>query len=123
LRRGPALLVGLGLAGLLAALDVAALAILIARPALSEGARGGLLPVVASSFVVLAVVTLAAVILAWRGGRAAAWTVMGARVARVAMWGAWGALVEIQASALAGHAVLTAVVVLLIARALSRSPV
>ena len=81
LRARPGALVGLGLAGLLAALDVAALAILIARPALSEGARGGLLPVVASSFAVLAVVTLAAVILAWRGGRAAAWTVMGARVA------------------------------------------
>ncbi|MFA1545368.1 serine/threonine-protein kinase [Actinomadura chokoriensis] len=122
LRRGPALITGLLLAGLLAAMDVAALAILIARPALSEGHRGGLLPVVASSFAVVAVVTLVAVILAWRGSRAAAWTVMAARVVRVAMWGAWGALVQIQASALAGHAVLTAVVVLLLAGALTRSP-
>ncbi|XRQ13667.1 serine/threonine-protein kinase [Actinomadura welshii] len=122
LRRGPALAAGLLLAAFLAVLDVAALAILIARPALSEGARGGLLPVVASSFAVLAVVTLVAVILAWRGSRAAAATVMAARVARVALWGAWGALVEIQVSALAGHAVLTAVVVVLLARALSRSP-
>ncbi|MEU8342872.1 serine/threonine-protein kinase [Spirillospora sp. NPDC048832] len=122
LRRGPALIAGLLLAGLLAALDVAALAILIARPSLSEGHRGGLLPVVASSFAVVAVVTLVAVILAWRGSRPAAWTVMAARVARVAMWGAWGALVQIQASALAGHAVLTAAVVVLLARGLSRSP-
>lgn len=122
LRRGPALVTGLLLAGFLAALDVAALAILIARPSLSQGAQGGLLPVVASSFAVVAVVTLVAVILAWRGSRAAAWTVMAARVVRVAMWGAWGALVEIQPSALAGHAVVTAVVVVLLARGLSRSP-
>ncbi|WP_067805923.1 serine/threonine-protein kinase [Actinomadura formosensis] len=121
-RRGPALLTALVLAGLLAALDVAALAILIARPSLSAGHRGGLLPVVASSFAVVAVVTLVAVILAWRGSRPAAWTVMAARVARVAMWAAWGALVQIQVSALAGHAALTAVVVILLARGLSRSP-
>ncbi len=121
LRRGPAVVTGLVLAGLLAALDVAALAILIARPSLTEGNRGGLLPVVASSFAVVAVVTLVAVILAWRGSRAAAWTVMAARVVRVAMWGAWGALVHVQASALAGHAVLTAVVVVLLAMGLSRS--
>ncbi|MFI0407499.1 serine/threonine-protein kinase [Actinomadura sp. 3N508] len=122
LRRGPALGAGLVLAALLAALDVAALAILIARPSLTAGGRGALLPVVASSFAVVAVVTLIAVILAWRGSRPAAWTVMAARVARVAMWGAWGALVQIQPSALAGHAVLTAVVVILLARGLSRSP-
>ncbi|GAA1796745.1 serine/threonine-protein kinase [Actinomadura chokoriensis] len=121
LRRGAALAGGLVLAGVLAALDVAALAILIARPGLSEGHRGGLLPVVASSFAVVAVVTLVAVILAWRGSRSAAWTVLAARVVRVAMWGAWGALVQVQASALAGHAVLTAVVVVLLARGLSRS--
>ncbi|MES9541998.1 protein kinase [Actinomadura sp. NPDC000600] len=120
LRRGPAVVTGLLLAGLLAALDVAALAILIARPSLSEGHRGGLLPVVASSFAVVAVVTLVGVILAWRGSRSAAWTVMAARVARVAMWAAWGALVQIQPSALAGHAALTAVVVVLLARGLSR---
>ncbi|MEO3825138.1 serine/threonine-protein kinase [Actinomadura sp. B10D3] len=120
LRRGPAVVTGLLLAGFLAALDVLALAILIARPALTEGHRGGLLPVVASSFAVVAVVTLVAVILAWRGSRPAAWTVMAARVVRVAMWGAWGALVEVQASALAGHAVLTALVVVLLARGLSR---
>ncbi|GAA1866423.1 serine/threonine-protein kinase [Actinomadura bangladeshensis] len=120
-RRGAALVGGLVLAGVLAALDVAALAILIARPGLSEGHRGGLLPVVASSFAVVAVVTLVAVILAWRGSRGAAWTVLAARVVRVAMWGAWGALVQVQASALAGHAVLTAVVVVLLARGLSRS--
>ncbi|GAA4387170.1 hypothetical protein GCM10023088_59000 [Actinomadura verrucosospora] len=123
LRRGPAVVTGLLLAGLLAALDVAALAILIARPSLSEGHRGGLLPVVASSFAVVAVVTLVGVILAWRGSRAAAGTVMAARVARVAMWAAWGALVEIQPSALAGHALVTALVVLFLVRGLSRSPV
>ncbi|GGQ41656.1 serine/threonine protein kinase [Actinomadura coerulea] len=123
LRRGPAVVAGLLLAGVLAALDVAALAILIARPSLSEGHRGGLLPVVASSFAVVAVVTLVGVILAWRGSRAAAGTVMAARVARVAMWAAWGALVEIQPAALTGHALLTASVVLLLVRGLSRSPV
>lgn len=122
LRRGAALGVGLVLAGLLAALDVAALAVLIALPSLSEGDGGALLPVVAASFAVVAVVTLVAVILAWRGSRTAAWTVMAARVTRVAMWGAWGALVRIEASALAGHAVLTAVVVVLLARGLARSP-
>ncbi|WP_158581620.1 serine/threonine-protein kinase [Actinomadura spongiicola] len=122
LRRGAALGVGLVLAGLLAALDVAALAVLIALPSLSEGDGGALLPVVAASFAVVAVVTLVAVILAWRGGRTAAWTVMAARVTRVAMWGAWGALVRIEAFALAGHAVLTGVVVILLARGLSRSP-
>ncbi|SPT56966.1 serine/threonine-protein kinase [Actinomadura madurae] len=122
LRRGPAVATGLLLAGFLAALDVAALAILIARPSLTEGHRGGLLPVVASSFAVVAIVTLVAVILAWRGSRPAAWTVMAARVVRVAMWGAWGALVEVQASALAGHAALTALVVVLLARGLSRPP-
>ncbi|WP_205718404.1 serine/threonine-protein kinase [Actinomadura sp. WMMA1423] len=121
LRRGPAVVTGLLLAGLLAALDVAALAILIARPSLSEGHRGGLLPVVASSFAVVAVITLVGVVLAWRGSRAAASTVMAARVARVAMWAAWGALVQIEPSALAGHAVLTAVVVVLLARGLTRS--
>jgi serine/threonine protein kinase len=123
LRRGPAVVTGLLLAGLLAALDVAALAILIAQPSLSEGHRGGLLPVVASSFAVVAVVTLVGAILAWRGSRPAAGTVMAARVARVAMWAAWGALVEIQPSALAGHALLTALVVVLLVRGLSRSPV
>jgi hypothetical protein len=120
LRRGPAVVTGLLLAGLLAALDVAALAILIARPSLSEGHRGGLLPVVASSFAVVAVITLVGVVLAWRGSRPAASTVMAARVARVAMWAAWGALVQIQPAALAGHAALTAVVVVLLARGLTR---
>ncbi|WP_269757097.1 serine/threonine-protein kinase [Actinomadura violacea] len=118
LRRGPGVVTGLALAALLAALDVAALAILIARPSLSSGHRGGLLPVVASSFALVAVVTLVAVIVAWRGSRAAAWTVLAARVVRVAMWAAWGALVTVQPSALAGHAALTALVVLLLAQGL-----
>jgi hypothetical protein len=109
------------LAALLAALDVAALAILIARPSLTAGHRGGLLPVVASSFALVATVTLIAVILAWRGSRAAAWTVLAARVVRVAMWAAWGALVTVQPSALAGHAALTALVVLLLAQGLRAS--
>ncbi|GAA2154797.1 serine/threonine-protein kinase [Actinomadura napierensis] len=118
LRRGPGVVTGLLLAALLAVLDVAALAILIARPALSAGHRGGLLPVVAASFALVAIVTLVAVILAWRGSRAAAWTVLAARVVRIAMWVAWGALVSVQPSALAGHAALTALVVLLLAQGL-----
>ncbi|MDL4819508.1 serine/threonine-protein kinase [Actinomadura opuntiae] len=118
LRRGPGIVAGLVLAALLAVLDVAALAILIARPALTSGHRGGLLPVVAASFALVAVVTLVAVIVAWRGSRAAAWTVLAARVVRVAMWAGWGALVTVQPSALAGHAALTALVVLLLAQGL-----
>ncbi|WP_051712781.1 serine/threonine-protein kinase [Spirillospora albida] len=122
LRRGPAVITGLVLAGLLAVLDVAALAILIARPDLSEGHRGGLLPVVAASFAVVAVVTLVAVILAWRGSRAAAWTVLAARVARVAMWGGWAMLVTVEPAALAGHAALSALVVVLLAYGLRAAP-
>ncbi|WP_272497293.1 serine/threonine-protein kinase [Actinomadura terrae] len=122
LRRGAATVVGLVLAGFLAALDVASLAILIARPSLTEGHRGGLLPVVATSFTVLAAVTLVAVILAWRGSRAGAWTAMAARVTRVALWGAWGALVSVDAAALAGHAAVTALVVVLLAAGLRSSP-
>ncbi|MFF0519997.1 protein kinase [Actinomadura nitritigenes] len=118
LRRGPGVVTGLVLATLLAALDVVALAILIARPSLSAGHRGGLLPLVASSFTLVAVVTLVAVIVAWRGSRAAAWTVVAARVARVAMWAAWGGLVHVEPAALAGHAALTALVVLLLAQGL-----
>jgi hypothetical protein len=72
--------------------------------------------VVASSFALVAVVTLVAVIVAWRGSRAAAWTVVAARVVRVAMWAAWGALVPVEPAALAGHAALTALVVLLLAQ-------
>ncbi|MBT2211482.1 serine/threonine protein kinase [Actinomadura sp. NEAU-AAG7] len=122
LRRGAATVAGLVLAGLLAALDVASLAILIARPSLTEGHRGGLLPVVATSFTVLAAVTLVAVILAWRGSRAGAWTAMAARVTRVALWGVWGALVSVDAAALAGHAAVTALVVVLLAAGLRSSP-
>ncbi|MFC4051811.1 protein kinase [Actinomadura syzygii] len=121
-RRGPALLVGLLLAALLAAVDVLTLAMLIARPSLTYGHRGGLLLVVASSFVLVAIVTLVAAILAWRGSRAAVLTVMAARVARVAMFAAWGTVVRVEAPVLTGHAVLTAVVVLLLAMGLTRSP-
>ncbi|MFC6885142.1 MULTISPECIES: serine/threonine-protein kinase [Actinomadura] len=118
LGRGPAVFAGLVLAGVLAALDVVALAFLIALPRLSEGRRGELLPVVASSFAVLAVVTLVGVVLAWRGSRGAAWTVMAARTVRVAMWGAWSVLVPVQASALVMHAALSGLVVVLLAAGL-----
>ncbi|WP_433336907.1 serine/threonine-protein kinase [Spirillospora sp. CA-294931] len=122
LPRSIAVITGLSLAALLAALDVAALAVLIADPSLSDGKRGGLLPVVASSFAVLAVVTLVAVILAWRGSRAAAWTIMAARVLRVVLWGGWALLVTVQPAPFALHTVLTALVVLLLARGLTRPP-
>ncbi|MWA01825.1 protein kinase [Actinomadura sp. LD22] len=118
LRRGPGVVTGLVLAALLAALDVVVLAILIARPSLSSGHRAALLPVVAGSFTLVAVVTLVAVIVAWRGSRAAAWTVVAARIARVAMWAGWGALVHVDPAALAGHAALTALVVVLLAQGL-----
>ncbi|WP_222870110.1 serine/threonine-protein kinase [Actinomadura decatromicini] len=120
-RRGPALVAGLLFAALLAALDVLVLAILIAQPSLSHGRRGALMPVAASTYVLVAIVTLVAVILAWRGGRAAVWTVMAARVVRVAMFAAWGKVLTVGAPVLAGYAVLTAVVVLLLTRGLMRS--
>ncbi|MEW2358330.1 protein kinase [Spirillospora sp. NPDC029432] len=118
LPRNVPVVAGLVLAGLLAALDVASLAILVAQPELSEGPGGRWLPVVAGSFVLLAVVTLVGVVLAWRGSRAAAWTVLAVRVLRVAMWGAWSALVAVQVSALALHAGVTALVVVLLAAGL-----
>ncbi|MFB4314498.1 serine/threonine-protein kinase [Actinomadura sp. 21ATH] len=118
LPRSAAVVVGLVLAGLLAALDVASLAILVARPELSEGPGGRWLPVVAGSFVLLAVITLVGVVLAWRGSRAAAWTVLVVRVLRVALWGAWSPLVAVQVSALAVHAGVTALVVVLLAMGL-----
>ncbi|WP_067890000.1 serine/threonine-protein kinase [Actinomadura chibensis] len=120
-RRGPALVAGLLFAALLAAVDVFVLALLIAQPSLTHGNRGGLLPVAASSYVLVAIVTLVAVILAWRGSRGAVWTVMAARVVRVAMFAAWGKVLTVGAPVLAGYAVLTAVVVLLLTRGLMRS--
>ncbi|MFI0349022.1 protein kinase [Actinomadura sp. 9N407] len=115
LPRSAAVVTGLVLAALLAALDVASLAIFVARPDLTRGPDGRWLSAVAGSFVLLAVITLVGVVLAWRGSRAAAWTVLAVRVVRVAMWGAASALVTVQASALAVHAGVTAIVVLLLA--------
>lgn len=99
-------------------LDVAALAILIARPELSHGPRGALLLATGASFVLPAVVTLVAVVLAWKGSRAAAWTVLGTRALRVALWSGWSLIVTVQTSALALHAALSALVVALLAEGL-----
>jgi hypothetical protein len=101
---------------LLAALDVLSLAIFVARPDLSSGSGGRLLLVVASSFVFLAIVTLVGVILAWRGSRTAAWTVLLARVGRVPLWGAWAAIPELDVatSAVALYAGVTALMVVLL---------
>ncbi|MFG2005308.1 protein kinase [Spirillospora sp. NPDC048911] len=95
LRRSPAVVVGLILATLLSVLDIAALAILVARPDLSSVPRGELLPV-AASYAVLAMVSLVAVVVAWRGSRVAAWTVLILRVVRVVAWVAWSLVVKVE---------------------------
>jgi hypothetical protein len=67
---------------------------------------------------VLAVVTLIAVILAWRGSRAAAWTVLVVRVLRMVLWGAWTTVITVEIPIFAGHAVLSALVIVLLAHGL-----
>ncbi|MFP3963971.1 protein kinase [Actinomadura fulvescens] len=94
LRRSPVVVLGLVLAALLAVLDIVVLAALVARPGLSSGPRGELLPA-ASSYGVLAMVTLVAVVMAWRGSRAAAWTVLVVRVLRVVAWVGWSFVVAV----------------------------
>ncbi|MFC4909777.1 serine/threonine-protein kinase [Actinomadura gamaensis] len=113
-RRSPALAAGLCLACALAALDVTALALLVARPDLTAGRPGELLVGAAASFGVLAVVTFVAVVPAWRGVRGALWTVVAARIARVALWGAWSLRVPVRAPALVMQAALSALVALLL---------
>ena len=116
---------GLLIAGLLAVLDVASLALLVARPDLTRGPNGGWLLALGGAFVILAVITLAGVVLAFRGSRAAAWTVMAVRVLRVPLWGALSGIVVIRPADLALYAAVTALVVVLLTmglRAPSRRP-
>ena len=117
LKRGVAAVTGLVLAALLAALDVLSMAILVARPDLTSGPGGRWLLVVAASFVFLAVVTLVGVVLALRGGRAAAWTVLTARVVRVPLWALWTQIPDVDWSvaSIAGYAAVTALMVALLA--------
>ncbi|MBW8485408.1 serine/threonine-protein kinase [Actinomadura parmotrematis] len=113
-RRGPSLVAGLVLAGLLAVLDVATTALIIVYP--PEGDRSRALVEASAAFTAVAVVTLAAVVLGWRGSRAAVWTAAASRVARVALWGAWSSAVGVTTAVMAGYAALTAAVVVLLAR-------
>ncbi|WP_051107977.1 serine/threonine-protein kinase [Actinomadura atramentaria] len=120
--RSRAAVVGLGIAAFLAAADLAAVLAAdagggrAARVAADVAAGPGAVPGVVA---VLAVVTLVAAPLAWRGVRAAAWTAVTARLARLALWAAFGAA-ETTATAL--HTALTTAAVFLLARALSRRP-
>jgi uncharacterized membrane protein YhhN len=56
------------------------------------------------------------VVLAWRGSRTAAWTVLIVRVVRVPLWGVWTLLPDVDYSIpnIAGYAGVTAVMVLLL---------
>jgi serine/threonine protein kinase len=122
LPRTPSVVVGLALATLLAGLDVFVTALYVARPSLSRGTRGELLPVVAGSFTLLAIITLVAVIMAWRGSRAAAWIVLLVRVARVATWSLWSLVLTVSALGLVVIAALTALVVILLTRGILTKP-
>jgi Protein kinase domain len=127
LRRTPSLVVGLILAVLLAVLDIAALGILIAAPSLSGGRA--VFVVAAGIFTLLSMVTIVAAAVAWRGSRAAVWTVIGLRAAREALWAVWGA-VELQAELARGsrlqaylfHVAVTLAVIVLLAHSLRRAP-
>ncbi|WP_225993598.1 serine/threonine protein kinase [Actinomadura rudentiformis] len=113
LRRSPAVVLGLLLAALLAAFDIVVLANLVAQPGLSAGPRGDLLPS-AASYAVLAMGTLVAVAVAWRGSRAAAWTVLVLRLLRVAAWMAWSYVVAVHPAFIV-YALVSVVAALLLA--------
>lgn len=102
---------GLGVAGALAVADVAGMAVLVGDARLTAQPGAGALPVAAASFCVLAVVTLVAVVLGWRGSRAAAWTVVAVRSARLILWGVWSTVVAVDTAVFAGHAALTILLV------------
>ncbi|MEU5879126.1 hypothetical protein [Spirillospora sp. NPDC047279] len=116
LRRSAAVVTGLVLAALLSVLDIAVLALLVAQPGLSRGPRGELLPA-ASSYALLAMVTLVAVAVAWRGSRGAAWTVLVVRILRVAAWGVWSFFVAVD-GIFAAYALVSLLAVALLARGL-----
>ncbi|MFC5746489.1 serine/threonine-protein kinase [Actinomadura rugatobispora] len=118
LRRSVPVVTGLLLAALLAVIDVASLALLVAQPELTKGPKGQWLLVISASFVLLAIITLVGVVLAFRGSRAAAWTVLLVRVLRVPLWGALSALVVVRPADLALYAAVTALVVVLLAMGL-----
>ncbi|MQY09590.1 serine/threonine-protein kinase [Actinomadura macrotermitis] len=116
-RRGPALITGLVFAALLGALDVAAMAIQIAHPPSTDA---GLFLKAAGASMVLGVVTLIGVVLGWLGSRAAVWTVMASRVARVVVWEAFTlAGLHIDRGSVLIQAVGAALVVVLLARGLT----
>ncbi|MGK5556077.1 hypothetical protein ACSNOI_31120, partial [Actinomadura kijaniata] len=118
LRRGPVLVLGLLAAGTAAAFDITGLAIVVARPDLTPYASLALFPVYAIALVVLVTVSLIGVVLGLMGRRAAVWTVLVARVARVVLLGGWSLLATVRTWELAMHASVAAVVVLLLAWAL-----
>ncbi|WP_241661250.1 serine/threonine-protein kinase [Thermomonospora catenispora] len=125
LRRTPVLAAGLLLAVLLSALDIAALGLLVTSPSLS----GGRMEFVAAAgvFTLLSVITIAAAVVAWHGGRTAVLAVIVVRVFREALWAVWAA-VQLQAEltrgdqvqAYAFHIACTVAVAALLLRALRR---
>jgi Na+/proline symporter len=114
LPRNVPVVTGLLLAALLAVIDVAVLALYVARPELTRGLKGEWLPLISASFLPLAIITLVAVVLAFRGSRAAAWTVLFARVLRVPLWGALSSLVVVQPANVAFYSMVTALIVVLL---------
>ncbi|XVQ08656.1 protein kinase domain-containing protein [Spirillospora sp. CA-255316] len=116
LPRSVPVITGLLLAALLAVIDVAALALFVAQPELTQGPKGEWLLVLSASFVLLAIITLVGVVMAFLGSRAAAWTVLLVRVLRVPLWGALSALtlVVVRPADLAIYAAVTALVVVLL---------
>ncbi|MBA8957659.1 serine/threonine protein kinase [Actinomadura namibiensis] len=118
LRRGPVLVLGLLAAGTAAAFDITGLAIVLARPDLTPYASLALFPVYAIALVALVMISLIGVVLGLLGRRAAVWTVLVARVARVVLLGGWSVLATVRTWELAVHASVAAVVVLLLAWAL-----
>ncbi|MBA9004732.1 serine/threonine protein kinase [Thermomonospora cellulosilytica] len=123
LRRTPSLVTGLTLAVLLAALDIAALGLLVASPALS----GGRAEFVAAAgvFTLLSMITIVAAAVAWRGSRTATLAVIIVRVSREALWAVWAAVQlqseltrDVQLQSYVFHIACTVAVAALLLRAL-----
>ncbi|MBO2453776.1 serine/threonine protein kinase [Actinomadura barringtoniae] len=115
-RRTVALVAGLILAGLLAALDIAELAILVARPSLAAGAQGELMRP-AITYTVLGMVTLVGVVFGLRGSRAATWVVLVVGVLRILASAGWSVVVTPDPQFMV-YAGVSAIAILLLLRGL-----
>ncbi|WP_460370595.1 hypothetical protein, partial [Actinocorallia lasiicapitis] len=83
-RRGVLLTCGLGVALSAAGLDLAALGVTAAQPAVSRPAQWVL--VLSLVYASMAVITLFGVVAAWRGYRSGVWTVIATRLVRAGVW-------------------------------------